>query len=445
MGEDALSPDHTISIVLGASAWPDFDAFQSSEAFRNSAEAFRDYSLAASGLNLPKKNLKYLFDTHNDPPDVLDEIVRFTGERISAIEKRTTGAINLIVYYVGHGGFANPASDYFLAMRSTRHSDPYISSLPITSLSRALNAAGRHIRRYLILDCCFAAAAYRFFQSEGPLGVAAVKVADAFPRSGTALLCASGARDPAKSPAHLSRTMFTGALLSVLEEGFPSGPQQLSLQDVGYLVRRRIAEEFADEGVRPEVLAPEQRYGRVDEIPIFPNAAAVRLASPELSGEVHPELTPSKPQKTPVDPSSEIHVKPIRRKRASAKRPRQVQADTPEVQPSAPSENTDTEIAGGTHLVASQPPTRIIAHAKEEIAADPDPVVVNEEFLCTFTLNRPGLVGLNKLAVYLNGLQDEGSIASWRANGWDDINTKSRAVIRFKSRADAMIAIKSLT
>ena len=266
-----FEPRRTLAVVLGASAWPLYSGFQSSPAFRNSAEAVRDYLLASSGLGLPGKNLKFLFDSHDDPPGILDEIMRFSRERIEVLRNGGEDVTDIVVYYVGHGGFANPSSDYFLALRSTRTVDPYLSSLPIISLARTLNEVGRHLRRYLILDCCFAAAAYKTFQADGPLSVAAVKVTDAFPPSGTALLCASGAKDPAKAPANLDRTMFTGALLSVLEEGDRASPPLLSLQDVGYLVRQRILQTFATEGVRPEVLVPEQRHGRVDEIPIFPN------------------------------------------------------------------------------------------------------------------------------------------------------------------------------
>jgi hypothetical protein len=63
--------------------------------------------------------------------------------------------------------------------------------------------------------------------------------------------------------------------------------------------------------------------------------------------------------------------------------------------------------------------------------------------LCTFTLSRPGLVGLNKLAVHLNDLQDSGSIGGWQAKGWENAATKVRTLIGFANRADAIIAIKS--
>ncbi len=76
--------------------------------------------------------------------------------------------------------------------------------------------------------------------------------------------------------------------------------------------------------------------------------------------------------------------------------------------------------------------------------ADPEPVPRGRAFLCKFTLSRPGLVGLNKLAIYLNDLEDSGSISGWQASGWDDAATKLRALIGFATRADAITAIKSV-
>jgi hypothetical protein len=51
-------------------------------------------------------------------------------------------------------------------------------------------------------------------------------------------------------------------------------------------------------------------------------------------------------------------------------------------------------------------------------------------------------VGLNKLAVYLNDLQDSRSIGGWQAKGWEDAAIKVRTLIGFANRADAITAIK---
>jgi len=130
----------------------------------------------------------------------------------------------------------------------------------------------------LIIDSCFAASLYRVFMgSGGPVGVAGVKLKTAFADSGTALLCASGPRDPAKAPEGMNYTMFTGALVDVLRKGDESAPAILSLQDIAYLVKRSIAARFKGEAVLPEIHAPDQTRGRVDTVPIFPNPRSRRV------------------------------------------------------------------------------------------------------------------------------------------------------------------------
>jgi len=87
-------------------------------------------------------------------------------------------------------------------------------------------------------------------------------------------------------------------------------------------------------------------------------------------------------------------------------------------------------------------PAPAVGTARVDFVADPEPVPQSGGFLCTFTLSRLGLVGLNKLAVYLNDLQDSGSIGGWQAKGWENAATKVRTLIGFANHADAIVAIK---
>ena len=87
-------------------------------------------------------------------------------------------------------------------------------------------------------------------------------------------------------------------------------------------------------------------------------------------------------------------------------------------------------------------PAPAVGTARVDFVADPEPVPQSGGFLCTFTLSRLGLVGLNKLAVYLNDLQDSGSIGGWQAKGWENAATKVRTLIGFANHADAIAAIK---
>jgi hypothetical protein len=163
------------------------------------------------------------------------------------------------------------------------------------------------------------------------------------------------------------------------------------------------------------------------------------------AGELAAKLAEQSKQNSEV--SREEAAKPTRRKRntKSIKRTQQArQTSIPEnkskVKGSDPPEEVITPVPEATNNASAAG----IGTARADFVADPEPVPQNGGFLCTFKLSRPGLVGLNKLAIYLNDLQDSGSISGWQTNGWEDAFTKKRALIRFVNRADAIIAIKSV-
>ena len=106
------------------------------------------------------------------------------------------------------------------------------------------------------------------------------------PQYGTAMLCASGPREPAKAPPDLPHTMFTGCLLDVLRSGAPNAPHWLSLGDIHHHVRARLQAQFADKAVLPQIHGPQQRMGRLDVVPLFRNPA--REAARPAAG--HQEL-----------------------------------------------------------------------------------------------------------------------------------------------------------
>jgi hypothetical protein len=102
------------------------------------------------------------------------------------------------------------------------------------------------------------------------------------------------------------------------------------------------------------------------------------------------------------------------------------------------------EVITPVHQTTDDASAPAMGAARKDFVADPEPIAQGGGFLCTFTLSRPGLVGLNKLAIYLNNLQDSGSIGGWQANGWEDAASKVRALIRFVNHDDAIIAIKGV-
>ena len=146
-----------------------------------------------------------------------------------------------------------------------------------------------------------------------------------------------------------------------------------------------------------------------------------------------------------IDVSREGSAKPARRKGNTKATKRTQQApqtpgptDKSKVKVSGLSDEVITPVTQTTND-ASAP---AIGTARADFVADPEPIPQGGGFLCTFTLSRLGLVGLNKLAVYLNDLQDSGSIGGWQAKGWENAATKVRTLIGFANHADAIVAIK---
>jgi hypothetical protein len=163
--------------------------------------------------------------------------------------------------------------------------------------------------------------------------------------------------------------------------------------------------------------------------------------------ELAAKLAEQSKQDALLDASREASAKPTRRKSDTKSTKRTQQAR----KASIPNDKSKVEVSGPPKEVITPVPqvtnnasAAAIGTAKADFVADPEPVPQDGGFLCTFTLSRPGLVGLNKLAIYLNDLQDSGSIGGWQANGWEDARTKERALIRVVNRADAMIAIKGV-
>lgn len=284
-----VSPGTTLVVLLGASEWPLAHSLSGSPSFARSAHDFREYMLADTGFALPAENLLDLFDSEHSPSQIDAEIARFLEARTSALRGMNLSASDLLLYYVGHGGFTGRGHDYYLAIRSTREDSEGISSVRITDLADTLQKRARNVRRFLILDSCFAGSAYKEFQA-APLSAAREKTLDVFPVKGTALLCSSGARDPSLAPIGAMHTMFSGALIDVLRQGEPGGTDALSLAEIGHRVKNVIRERYPDENVRPEVHSPDQREGDIASIPLFPNAAVRARRLEQQLSEVRERL-----------------------------------------------------------------------------------------------------------------------------------------------------------
>lgn len=272
--ETPISPQTTLAIILGASAWPKWEALGAHEAFRKSAEDFEGYLLDEFGL--PEANLSNFFDAELGPNELDEAIDDFLATRKAELEASGTPATDLLVFYTGHGNFQLGNDDFFLALRNSRKGRPDVSALRMTSLAATLKEQARHLRRFLILDCCFAAAAGRYLQSGAAVEAVAVQTMDAFkemPKKGTALLCSSSAKTPSEIAPDGAYTMFSEALLHALKTGHAGEDQWLSISSLAWLIRGYLKERYQDAAVRPEVHSPDQGEGDIGLLPLFPNRA----------------------------------------------------------------------------------------------------------------------------------------------------------------------------
>jgi hypothetical protein len=192
----------------------------------------------------------------------------------------------------------------------------------------------------------------------------------------------------------------------------------------------------------------KDEFADVVENATSPQAGELATKSAETHGAQTKSLQQAERSKqdSPLDIPREGSAKPARRKRnTKATKTTQQAPQTP-----APTDKSELKVPGLSEEIippvpraTNNAPTPALGTAKADFVADPEPVPEGGGFLCTFTLSRPGLVGLNKLAVHLNDLQDSGSIGGWQAKGWENAATKVRTLIGFANRADAIIAIKS--
>lgn len=267
-------------VLLGASEFPRRPDL-SSPAFASSHARIRAWLLdQAHGPVVEAADCLSLFDSPRSWPDQETELADWLDERLATRPEPT----DLLIHYVGHGGFRDESRDYYLAIRATRPLNPFYSSIMVDSLWRALRTGARQLRRFLVIDACFSAAAARALMS--PLEeVVKVRVKDlqevegaqavqeAMPDRGTAVLCSSSAVEPSSLAGAEGLTQFTDGLLRALGAGSTAAGERLTLAELRGLIRAELRARYNTQAVLPELHAPDQRLGLPQDVPLFPNLA----------------------------------------------------------------------------------------------------------------------------------------------------------------------------
>jgi GTPase SAR1 family protein len=245
-----FNPDKALVIIFGASEWPEcpnemsHDGPESENPFLNSATGMEDYFL--NYLRIKEDNLLNLFNSEETPSDIVKKMKEFLKARNSQFPDKK----DLFFYYVGHG---NPEEkDYCLFLRSTRKDDVESTSFQIGYLRGVIKEA-RYLRCYVIVDACFSG-----------------KIFSSVPETanGIVLFCSSMAEKTSSSKGSEHRTMFTSAVLKVLEKG---KGRTFSFDELCSSVGGFITETYKDidnNAVIPQIHS-KQVQENLAKIPIF--------------------------------------------------------------------------------------------------------------------------------------------------------------------------------
>ena len=259
----------TIAIIVGASEWPKSNnRWPASECFRHSANEFKRYLYAADGICLETDDVLDIFNDPRPASEIDEAIDSFIQNKIDQNGEKLR---NIVFFYTGHGAFTETDQKYCIALRSTRIAALGQSAYRAASIARTLNRNTSALRKFVILDCCYAAAGLGDFLPQSDAASRMEEdLMDALVESGTALLCASSSADVALAPRDEKFTMFSGALLHSLSHADERRSSRLSLEDIAEISTLHIRRQFKEMAVRPEVHVPDKRRGDLSSLPFFP-------------------------------------------------------------------------------------------------------------------------------------------------------------------------------
>jgi len=270
-----------VAIFLGASSYPKAPLLNDGgESFKRAHDRLKD-ELTKSLVDESK--VLDLFDSSWSANDQYEQIEAF----LIASKSSEPLVKNLFVFYIGHGGVSDLSQEYFLTIRDTRRASLFQSSLQAKTLASFLRKNARELRRFVVLDSCFSAAAVPAFQGaeqsviDQKLSEIRWDAPDTL-SGGTAIICAAAKGDAAKYLP--DGTMFLNAFLRALYHGDASKGEFLTFEDVYELVRFNIESEHPDDCVIPELHTPDQRCGLIHKVHILKNPSWVaRFEEPSIS------------------------------------------------------------------------------------------------------------------------------------------------------------------
>lgn len=262
-------------LLLGAKQYPNRQDL-ALPAFGVAHSKFKAFMLDRTAAIIAKSDCLDLFDSKKSWPEQQQKIFEWLKVKRKEIEERREPRV-LFIYYVGHGGVLG-GEHVFLTINSTTKLDPYHSSIPRESLAVLLRNSANDFQKFLIIDCCFAAAVVRNMQSplQDRLTVELKEVGKAVYKpdgGGLAALCASSSVASADAGGRDGLTQFTDGFLSALRIGDPGSVDNLSFEKLRDLIEQQLHERYGPDAVAPSSYFPDDVFRPIHRVPLFPNRA----------------------------------------------------------------------------------------------------------------------------------------------------------------------------
>ncbi|WP_254715951.1 caspase family protein [Actinomadura sp. WMMB 499] len=193
------------------------------------------------GWALPAEHCRYL-------PQPTDERTVLREVQNAAAEATDT----LLVYYAGHGLLIGPEEDLYLAIPGAEAGDECLAYEKLQArLAPGVRRAGKTV---VILDCCYGGRAllHNMSEAEPPPPYIEQRIAEKAEIDGVCVLTSAAATRRSLAPVGRRYTMFTGELIDILEHGFESSGEYLTMTAVYQELVKRM---------RQSSDAPEPQFG----------------------------------------------------------------------------------------------------------------------------------------------------------------------------------------
>ncbi|MER7838540.1 esterase-like activity of phytase family protein [Streptomyces sp. NPDC096040] len=162
----------------------------------------------------------------------------------------------LIVYYAGHGLIDRHDDQQQLLLTLPESAEDHPDTCVRSSDVRlAIHNKGAALRRVLILDCCFSGRVLTEM-TDGHRQSVETAVRTLKDVNGSYVMASAPRDRPSHAPDPKRCTLFTGALVDVMRQGLPGGPEMLGLRDLFLEVKERIR------ALKPEIPQEPQDQDR---------------------------------------------------------------------------------------------------------------------------------------------------------------------------------------